>query len=112
MSDHQEKTPIDINEIVKACRAVELEEVKYPMVEIDLDDLDDGNAFAVLAHVKTVMKAHNLSKDQIDEFIDEATSGDYHHLLCTVFRYVDVAYWAMTSPLQRNQLGHAVELKS
>jgi hypothetical protein len=59
----------------------------YPQVQIQLVG-QDGNAFFILGRVQGAMKRANLSKEQIKEFMDEATSGDYNHLLRTVMKYV------------------------
>ena len=43
----------------------------------------DGNAFAILGKCQGVARKAGWSKEQIDQFMDEATSGDYDHLLMT-----------------------------
>jgi hypothetical protein len=50
----------------------------------------DGNAFAILAATKNSMKKAGWSREEIDEFFEEATSGDYDHLLQTVMKYCEV----------------------
>jgi len=50
---------------------------------------EDGNAFNILGLVSKALKKNgqpNLAK----EFMQEATSGDYDHLLETAMEYVDV----------------------
>ena len=49
---------------------------------------EDGNAFASLGRVSKALKRAGLV-DLVDEFIEEATSGDYNHLLETVLDYVE-----------------------
>ncbi len=49
----------------------------------------DGNAFAILGRVRRAIRASNRA-DLADEFIREATSHDYEHLLATCSRYVMV----------------------
>lgn len=63
--------------------------VKYPQVKVQLTG-EDGNAFAILGAVTKVMKRAGLSREQVDEFRGEATSGDYDHLLQTSMKYVEV----------------------
>ena len=63
--------------------------VKYPQVKVQLVG-EDGNAFAILGRVQQAMRRAKLTKDQIQEFLDEATSGDYNHLLRTVMSYCTV----------------------
>jgi hypothetical protein len=63
---------------------------KYSNIEVDLIG-QDGNAFAILARVKKVLKANGVSKKEIDAFMEEAMSGDYNHLLSTVMKTVTIA---------------------
>lgn len=50
----------------------------------------DGNAFSILSRVKTAMKKGGWSKKEIENFLEEAMSGDYDHLLQTVIKYCEV----------------------
>lgn len=52
---------------------------------------EDGNAFAILGRVRRAMRHAGWPKSTIDEFLREATAGDYDHLLQTVMRYCDEA---------------------
>jgi len=63
---------------------------KYPDIEVDLIGRD-GNAFAVLGNVKTALRRGGVEQVEIDEFMAEAMSGDYNHLLATVARWVEIA---------------------
>ena len=47
----------------------------------------DGNAFMILGVVSRALKDAGIDPK---EFYNEATSGDYDHLLQTVFKYVEV----------------------
>ena len=60
----------------------------YPDVTVRLVG-EDGNSFAILGAVRKALKraGHN---DIVEKFTEEATSGDYDHLLQTVMKYVDV----------------------
>ena len=50
---------------------------------------ENGNAFAILGRVRRGIL--NSDRPELaDEFIMEATSGDYDHLLATCMRYVTV----------------------
>jgi hypothetical protein len=51
---------------------------------------NDGNAFAVLGSVVTALKKSGADKEYIDKYVNEATSGDYDHLLGVSIEYVDV----------------------
>ena len=50
--------------------------------------LGDGNAFAILGAARAELKKLGRS-DEIDNFTEEATSGDYNNVLATVVRYFD-----------------------
>jgi len=55
-------------------------------VEVTLCE-EDGNAFSILGKVKKALKKaghHELA----DKYMEEATSGDYDHLLITTMKYV------------------------
>ena len=45
-----------------------------------LDDVD-GNAFAIMAYVRSAMKREGKSNEEIDNYLKDAQSSDYHHLL-------------------------------
>ena len=55
-------------------------DIKYPEISVQLTG-EDGNAFSIIAAVSRAAT----------EFWDEATSGDYDHLLATAMRWVDVS---------------------
>lgn len=65
-----------------------VEGVKYPQVNVRLVG-EDGNAFFILARVCGAMKKAKLTTEQIQEYTDEAKSGDYDHLLQVTMQYVD-----------------------
>lgn len=50
---------------------------------------EDGNAFAVMGRAKKALKEAGYSKEYIDQYINEATKGDYDHLLRVTMDYVD-----------------------
>lgn len=49
----------------------------------------DGNAFNLLGKFSQQAKRENWTKKEIDYVISEATSGDYNHLLRTLFSYCE-----------------------
>lgn len=63
--------------------------VKYPQVKVRLVG-EDGNAFAILGSVCRSMRSAKLTQEQIDEYREDAMSGDYEHLLATTLDYVVV----------------------
>lgn len=48
---------------------------KYTLVGVD------GNAFCIMGYVSSALKREKCSKDKIDEYRKEATSGDYDNLV-------------------------------
>lgn len=62
---------------------------KYPDLVVAISE-GDGNAFAVLGTCFRAMRRAGLDQAERDAFKEEATSGDYEHLLQTCFRWFDV----------------------
>jgi len=62
---------------------------RYPNIVVDLIG-NDGNAFAIMGRVKGELRNAGVSEEEIQEYIDESTSGDYNHLLCTAMEWVTV----------------------
>ena len=50
---------------------------------------EDGNAFAILGRVRRAILKSN-HPELAEQFVVEATSGEYYHLLATCLRYVTV----------------------
>lgn len=49
----------------------------------------DSNAFAILGCVRRAIRTSN-HPELADQFLAEAMTGDYQHLLATCFKYVTV----------------------
>ena len=49
----------------------------------------DGNAFNVMGYVRRAMKECGFSKDEIEAYTKDATSGDYNHLLVVSMDIID-----------------------
>jgi len=49
---------------------------------------EDGNAFAIMGRVQRALKQAGADKEYIDKYLNEATSGDYDHLLQVTMEYV------------------------
>lgn len=64
--------------------------VIFPQIHVSLIGRD-GNAFAILGAVQKALKRADVPETKIQEFIAEATSGDYDHLLQTCLRWVSVS---------------------
>ena len=52
-----------------------MKEKKYPLVDVD------GNAFAIMSYVCNAMRKEGKSNEEIDGYLLDAQSSDYHHLL-------------------------------
>ena len=64
-------------------------ELKQTGIEVKLIG-EDGNAFAILGRVNQALRRGGYGEDFIKAFREEATSGDYNHLLATVMEVVEV----------------------
>jgi hypothetical protein len=63
---------------------------KFPNLKVQLTG-HDGNAFGILGRVTKEMRRAGVAQEDIDAFMQEATAGDYAHLLATCMRWVDAA---------------------
>ena len=57
--------------------------------EVELID-QDGNAFSILARCQSAARRAAWDERYLEEFLDEATAGDYNHLLRTVMDYFTI----------------------
>jgi len=67
---------------------------KYPSVQVKLVG-EDSNAFAIMGRCKeAVREEYRGDREEanriVKEFNEEATKGDYGHLLCTVMDFFSV----------------------
>lgn len=62
---------------------------KYPEITVTLSD-QDGNAALIIARTSKAMRRGGISQDEIKRYREEATSGDYDHLLQTTMAWVNV----------------------
>lgn len=60
----------------------------FPQVHVKLTG-QDGNAFMIIGRVRAAMRKAGLQAEA-EKFSQEATSGDYDHVLQTCFKYVTV----------------------
>lgn len=63
---------------------------KYENVMVKLSN-EDGNAFAILGRVQKALRRAGVPQTEIDQFLSEATAGDYDSLLQTVMSWVDTS---------------------
>jgi hypothetical protein len=64
-------------------------EIKFPHISVQLTG-EDGNAFMIIGRVQRAMRRGGCTQDEISAFAEEATSGDYDHVLVTAMQTVDV----------------------
>ncbi len=50
----------------------------------------DGNAFSIMAAVAKAMRESDVSREEIDEYMSAAMSGDYDNLLMVTMATVNV----------------------
>ena len=63
--------------------------IKYPHIEVKLTDTD-SNAWSILGNVQKSLRKAQVPKEEIEQFISEAMSGDYNNMLSTAMRWVNV----------------------
>jgi len=51
---------------------------------------EDGNAFAILGRVQKALRKAGYSKEEVDDYLQEAMSGDYNNLLSVSMKWVNV----------------------
>jgi len=51
---------------------------------------EDGNAFAIMGTVAKALKKAGFSKEHIDKYYEESSSGDYDNLLRVATKYANV----------------------
>ncbi len=52
---------------------------------------EDGNSFAIMGTVQKALRKAGADKEYIDSYFDEATAGDYDHLIQVTMEYVEVS---------------------
>lgn len=60
----------------------------YPEVSVELLGTE-SNAFSIIAKVRKALERAGHG-DEVDQFVREATSGDYDHVIQTAMRWVEV----------------------
>lgn len=62
---------------------------RYPHLKLQLSG-QEGNAFSLLGRTSAVLRRGKVPSEEIAEFQEMATSGDYDHLIVTIMRWVTV----------------------
>ena len=63
--------------------------MKYPEVEVQLTGTD-GNAFSIMGKVNRALRRAGVSKEEQELYLEEATAGNYDHLLATTMMWVTI----------------------
>lgn len=64
-------------------------EAKYPEIEVQLTGTD-GNAMSIMAKVGAALRRGG-HPGEVNQFMEEAMSGDYDNVLSTCMRWVSVS---------------------
>lgn len=64
-------------------------EVRYPEIQVELSG-HNGNAFSILKRVCDALGRGGVESEEIEEFLAEATSDNYDHLLQTCMKWCDI----------------------
>jgi hypothetical protein len=62
---------------------------KY-QVEVQLSGMD-GNAFSIMGRVQDALRKAGATREELDQYFAESTSGDYDNLLRVACKWVEVA---------------------
>jgi len=61
--------------------------IKKPVVQLIGSD---SNPFAIMGTVKSALKKAGADQEYIEQYITEATSGDYDNVLTVTMEYIDI----------------------
>ena len=91
------------NQLMVLLASFTLEDIQTVLTELDEEQAsveqskpelklvnEDGNAFSVLGRAQKVARKAGWTEEKIDDFMREAKSGTYDHLLQTCMKYFDV----------------------
>ena len=67
-----------------------MDEPKYPDVEVQLSG-ENGNAFVIIGRTMAALRRGGVPAKKIEQYAEEATSGDYDKVLSTTMKWVNVA---------------------
>lgn len=65
------------------------DDICYPDITVELIGTS-SDAFAIMGEVRRALKKHGVSTAETTEFLNEAMSGDYNHLLQTCMKWVNI----------------------
>ena len=62
----------------------------YPEIEVELSG-QNGNAIVIVGLVARALRRNSVPATRVDEFREEAMSGDYDKVLQTAMKFVSVS---------------------
>lgn len=62
---------------------------RYPHITVQLTDRD-GNAFGIIGRVSRALRDAGVPAELIEEYNEQAMSGDYNNLIRTTMEWVKV----------------------
>lgn len=80
-------TDCELNEFQNAVIDVKNSSVKAKLKLVGTD----GNAFAIMGKVVSALKDQKVSKEKVEQYLQDAKSGDYNNLLAVSLKYCDEA---------------------
>lgn len=63
--------------------------IRHPEITVKLVG-EDGNAFSIIGRVQRALRRARVPAEEVEEFRNEAMSGDYSNVLATAMRWVEV----------------------
>ena len=67
-----------------------MENIRHPEVKVKLSGIIEPNAFLIMGLVGQALRIAKVPVPEVDQFYQEATSGDFEHLLEIVHQWVDI----------------------
>ena len=66
-----------------------MDEPKYPDIVVKLIN-QDGNSFFIIGRVVAALREAGIQKEELDQFRQEAMSGNYDNVLLTCMKWVTI----------------------
>lgn len=67
-----------------------MDDPKYPEIDVQLTG-EDANSFRIIGSVLRALKDDGVSESERNEFMEEAQSGNYDHILQICMKWVNVS---------------------
>lgn len=64
--------------------------VKYPEAHVALTEID-GNVYSLIGATKKALRGAGAPLEDLNQFVDEATAGDYDNAVQTIMDWVEVS---------------------